>query len=285
MMSDEAGIHVVAGKTIVHGYPAMATSIALGRYPGVYMVDKFGENPAVGTTEEDIWQIGGKETLLTTAQTMYASCTDNVNGVGQVIKVDGLDADWDEQTGYATLTGQTQAPVVAADGSAQTWMRVHKAFQVSAEPDPVGDVYIAESDTLTGGVPDTTTKVHGYIDYTDAAQQTEKAMYTVPRDHHAMILEYHGSLLNATGTARWLRMSIEIQELADGATVAAPAWRPFRRVLEGGMTTEANSSYERILENPVVIGPLTNVHLRGTASASCNLAGGFTLLVFHNEYL
>lgn len=255
--------------------------IASGFYePDVFRVNKFGINTAVGTTEEDIWAAGGKETLLTSGATMYVSCEDNVNGVGQTIQVDGLDANWNRVVGIAVLTGQTQAPITNLDGSALTMTRVNRAFQISAEPDPVGDIWVAESDTLTGGVPDTSTKVHAFVNYTDAAQQTQKAMYTVPAGYECLVHKISAALVGASGgSARSCGVVLEVQGLASGATVATPTWAPFRRIGEINVSTNGPHD-ERDYDFPLHVGQLSNLHLRGVATATLSLIAQMQLVLY-----
>jgi len=251
------------------------TRLALGAAPGIIVVHKFGANAVVGTTEEDVWSVGGKETLLTTGTTMFVSCEDNVNGVGQIIRVEGLDENWELVSADVVLTGQTQAQVGATNG----WTRIHRAYQVSAEPDPVGDVWIAESDTLTAGVPNTATKIHGFVDYTDAAQQTEKAMFTVPAGYRAVMYQFHAEMGDiSTGAARTANVSVEQQNLSDTATVASPSWAPWRRILGHAIANTANSEITN-LRFPLVFPELTNIHVRASATASSVIDAEFTLLL------
>jgi hypothetical protein len=271
----------MAIKTNV-AYLDQATKEALGDYGSeVVIINKFGENPAVGTSEEDIWLVGGQETLLTAGATMYASCTDNTNGVGQVLSVSGLDENWELQEGLVTLTGYTQAAITKLDGSAASWTRIHRAFQISVTPDPVGDVYFAESDTMSLGVPQTTTKIHGFIDFTDAAQQTEKAMYTIPVGYVGFVTQAYAGVAASGGSNRSVDVFFEIQGLATGATVASPSWYPFRRISEANLNTGGQVYINEKFSAP--LGPLTqltNFHMRSVASASSDVIGGFTLKLY-----
>ena len=248
------------------------TRVAMGQWPDIQHIIKFGRNPAVVTTEEDIWEVGGKQTLLTVGATMYASCEDNTNGVGQVLLITGLDANWDIQEGIVTLTGQTQATITKLDGTAATWTRIHRAYQISAEPDPVGDVWIAETDTLTLGVPDTATKVHGFINFTDAAQQTQQALFTIPRNYVGVMYHFEASILTpATGARRSAEVGLEIQNLADGATSSNPSWAPFRRQYSAVLDSDAGVVHEQVFRIPLVFPELTNVHARAVATSSSDI--------------
>jgi len=257
--------------------------VAMGQYPKVFATLKFGRNPLVGTTEEDLWAVGGKETLLSAPAAMYASCEDNTNGVGQRIYVQGLGSSWELKEGWVILTGQTQARVLDADGTEGTWARIFRAYQVSGEPDPVGDVWIAEADTLTAGVPNTATKVHALVEFTDAAQQTEKAMFTIPAGYTGLFYGSQAFMAGATsGSARYCEIGIEIQSLALGADVASPAWTPWRRIDTYSVST-VSTDVEHMLLWPIILPELTNVAMRGKASATSDVIGSMEGILVPNS--
>jgi len=89
-------------------------------------------------------------TYFTLATQLYASSTDAGDTTATVAVV-GLDSNFDEVTRTVTLNGQNQ---VALSG---TMLRVFSAV-VTGSTQVNGDVYIAETDTLTAGVPDTDSK-------------------------------------------------------------------------------------------------------------------------------
>jgi hypothetical protein len=256
------------------------TRVSLGQWPDTVAVTKFGRNPAVGTTEEDIWEPGGLQNLIAVGVTMYASCEDNVNGVGQVLFVEGLDENWDIQEGQVILNGQAQVAVTKEDGSAATWTRIHRAYQISAEPDPVGDVWFAESDTLTLGVPDTATKVHAFINFTQAAQQTQQVGYTIPRNYVGVLYHFEASVLKAaTGARRSPEVGIEIQNLAEGATAESPTWAPWRRLYTVALDTEGGVAHEQSFRVPLVFPELTNVNARATAASPSDVFALYELVL------
>ncbi len=243
-------------------------------------INKFGRNPVVSTTEEDIWAYGGTETLPSSGVAMFCSCTDNVNGVGQTILVNGLDENWDIQTGFSVLTGQTAAPITDSFGNSLLWTRIHRAYQASSAPDPMGTVYIAESDTLSGGVPTTPSRVHAQILFTNAAQQTEKAMYTVPRGYTGYILGLHSAMLASQGgAARTAQVGIELEDLASDATVGSPSWTPRRRVHTSALSTAAGIATNKEFLIPIKVEELTNIHCRATATANSEIIATFYLLM------
>ena len=131
-------------------------------------VDKFGYNANVDMSEEDIWEVGGIYTFLTAPAILFASCT---AASTNTVTIEGLDENWLIQIKDVTLNGQNQ---VALPG---LWRRVHRAFNDTGD-DLTGDVYIAETDDLTDGVPDTATKIKLFI--AEDEQQTLHALYTIP---------------------------------------------------------------------------------------------------------
>jgi hypothetical protein len=254
-----------------------AHRIALGDHAGYFHINKFGRNPVVNTTEEDLWEPGGLETMLTTPTVLYASCEDT--NATQVIEVDGLDANWQIQRQFVTLeTGQGQ---VAVPG---TWLRLQRAFQVSPSPPPADDVWIAEADDLTLGVPDTASKVHAHIGYSAAVHthQTEKAMYTIARGCQALCTGFEGGIETPSGASRTAQLGLEIANLATDNTLDTPTplWAPFRRVAEMNFKSDGDThEIERFDDSPILLPEGTMIHIRGVASADTELHGSFDLIM------
>jgi hypothetical protein len=93
-------------------------------------------------------------TFNTSAATMYVSST-SASDVGNLIIVQGLDENWDAITGIAATNGQNQVEIVSAvDASAITFIRVNFCINISPTS-LLGSVWVAESDTLSGGAPTT----------------------------------------------------------------------------------------------------------------------------------
>lgn len=140
-------------------------------------VSMVGYNGDLDTgVEESIVDQGGIYTYLTSDTTLYVSSSSAAD-VGQVIQAAGLKADYTRTSASATLNGQNQV-ALSAD-----FFRLFIA-QVFTGSAPQGDIYIAESDTLTGGVPDTTSKIKGKIIVGDNI--TRLGLYTVPAGKKAL---------------------------------------------------------------------------------------------------
>lgn len=156
--------------------------VARGNVDGVTAGFIVGVNPDLGdTTTEAITDMGGNYTYLTADTQLYASSS-SASDTSISVLVVGLDEDYIEVSRIVTVTGQTQ---VALSG---LMFRVHAAL-VTGSTAPVGEIYIAESDTLTGGVPDTASAVKAKIPLSGLAGEPAEyasdnishlGLYTVP---------------------------------------------------------------------------------------------------------
>ncbi len=245
--------------------------LAIGDTPRLITINKFGRNPDVSTSKEDIWFYGGTETLMTTAAPIHISSSAATTAL---LKIEGLDENWDIFTESKALAGQTETAV-----SANNWLRVHRAYVVDASAAPTGDVYIYEDDTVTGGVPQTGSKVHARLDFAGAAiNQTEKAAFTVPRNYKGVITDLWASMRAPTGTARSCQVTLETQQLAEGATSDNPSWAPFRSRF--GLTVSTTTSESaRSFRYPIVVPELTNIVMRGVSTSSSAIEAQFTMIL------
>ena len=129
--------------------------IAIGNTPDK-LLQAFGGNTQSlsAGVEETVWDQGGLLTLLTADTQLYISSSSAAD-VGIVVVVTGFLADLTAVNRIVVTNGQNQ---VALSGLI---MIVEVVAVVSATP--AGDLYVAETDSLTGGVPDTTSKIQGKV--------------------------------------------------------------------------------------------------------------------------
>lgn len=177
---------------------------AKGNVPGHSVIQKFGRNFDIGTATDpqDCWSQGGIYTYLSSAQTLYASSSNA--GDAQEITIEVLNSDWVEELRVVNLSGQSQ--VVIPGG---TIIRVNRAYNTDST-NLAGDVYIAESDTLTGGVPDTTSKIKAVIDL--GYDQSLMAVYSVPAAKTAYILGWHSSIEGTSPAGLKTELSLRVRE-------------------------------------------------------------------------
>lgn len=245
--------------------------IALGLTGGLYGLEVLGSNDDISTTQEDLWKFGGSETILANAAGMFLSSTSASDTAVQV-SITGLDNNWDLKTTTAVTGGQSQVALGA-------WTRIFDVITVSSTA-PVGDLYVARSDTLTAGVPDTASKVHAFVSVTatGAPKRAMKALYTIPRNHFGIVTNFSG---NTQGGASTITAEVRLfmQNLVEGATASSPSWAPEHMEYEVGIRNGGSSQFDRRFSVPIVVPELTNISLKGIASASVRLNGGFGLIV------
>lgn len=135
------------------------------------MINKFGYNPAVGTTQEDVWVGGGTYPWPTTALAVRVAsggdANDTAAGTGaRTVTVVGLDANFEPREETINLAGASQS-----SDTTQTFIRIVRAFVASAGTytgSNVGTVTIEQTDGTTVAVINPT------------LGQTQLALYTIP---------------------------------------------------------------------------------------------------------
>lgn len=115
--------------TVQRHLSAYWNELAQGNISGKASLRKFGSNPSVVATEEDVQGEGGVLTFPTSAAVASVAYSGN-DGDGapgaQAITMVGLDANWAEQTVAMTFSG------ASPNTTTETWMRVYRAFVTSA---------------------------------------------------------------------------------------------------------------------------------------------------------
>jgi len=136
-------------------------------------IHKFGFNPSSSDGSfETIWEQGGAVSYPSTAA--VASINSASSNSGVVITVQGLDANFDEQTDTITLDG-------SGDGTTtETFIRVNRAFTSGST------ALSADADITIDG----TTVAHIDSDH----NQTLQCIYTVPRNKVAYLTDIGGGV-------------------------------------------------------------------------------------------
>ena len=154
-------------KTLV----SSITEIALGNVPGYSKGFILDENPDMeADVSETMWDQGGLLVRLSGDTQLKISSTSALD-VGIVIAVLGTDSNYNAITRVGTLNGNSQ---VNLDG---LMFRVNQAVVVGSV-DVQGDIYIAEADTVVGGVPQTSSKIKSKIRLGNNI--TSNGFFTVP---------------------------------------------------------------------------------------------------------
>lgn len=192
---------------------------------------------------------------------LYISSS-NVADVGIPVLVEGLNADGMIQQVIVILNGQTQ---VKLDG---WWWRQYRAANADTGTDIQGYVYIAEQDTLTGGVPDTASKIKIIIEST--FQQTQMLVYTTPRDWEARLPNLFIGIVPKTTSVAYAKVGLYMRQ-------PGKSWTNQGYL---GLITSGTSIIQLCgLEKSGIINPFTDIVFRAVelSANGIELAGSFTI--------
>lgn len=162
----------------------------MGIEPGWSAVEKFGENPDVNGTHEDVWSQGGIYTYSTSAD--IDTISSSAVGDTQDILIIGQTLDNAEVAQTVTLNGQNKVVLPIP------LFRVYRAFNMGTT-DLVGNVYIYVDTPIAGGVPILLTEIRAKIATTAhniSSNQTEMALYTVPKGFRGFFIGGYVSMNN-----------------------------------------------------------------------------------------
>jgi len=148
--------------------------VALGRVPGYHQefLIAVRESQGLADGEITIWDhsqdwaptIGGAEYFISSTSIL------DTGPSGPIVVANGLDSSYRPKFSSTALNGQSQVSI------GTDWLYVQLAY--IEDKAVAGDVYIATTDTLTGGVPDDLTKVKSKINFDDNI--THNGFYIVP---------------------------------------------------------------------------------------------------------
>jgi len=147
-VSDAGGLAVEQGTDFL-------TECQAGNVPGYNPPALFqASTEGVGLAadgEKQCWNMPGFLKYFDVETQLYASST-SINDTAVTILIFGVDIDYNSVTRVATLNGNAQVPFSG------TSFRTRRAIVIGPNA-PEGHVYIAENDTVTGGVPQTQDKI------------------------------------------------------------------------------------------------------------------------------
>lgn len=228
----------------------------------IYPVNGFGANHDVGMAVEDVWDQGGTQTLMTTAAEIFASSSDALDTDINITLI-YLDNLWDLQEVTINFTsGQSQQTF----GGSITMIRILSGY-ISGGTAAVGDIYISETDTLTDGVPDTVTKIHGKIEI--EYQETGMALYSIPRNFTGFLFDLQ------------ISASFETSEKTQHADLYV---REFEKVFrkKWGVHLRGNNK-PKDYKFPIKLPPKSDMKITAESeSAGGLIEADFTLLVLAN---
>jgi hypothetical protein len=137
--------------------------IALGHYPKVSHVHKFGARTGILTTASTIWD-NGSTYPWDAFNTAGVATVSGASDAGKLVTVDGLDANYDRVS---------ETIAVGATGAVE-FKRIFRGFMAEAAND--GDIEVNVNSQMV-------------MQINEGLSQTLMAIYTVPRNHTALLMK------------------------------------------------------------------------------------------------
>ncbi len=235
--------------------PPWEFKIATG-YGGRFRAEhKFGHNPTVGLTFEDIWSVGGNFSYLTSPETMEidsTSAADASAGTGaQKIKIFGLDGGYKDINEEVTMNGTSNVTTT------NSYLRITRMFitDVGSGDVNAGDIQATATTSST---------IQGEIE-TDLGQSS-MALATIPDGFYAILA---GIRTAATGLDT---ATIDFQEREEGK-----GWRVLNR--DNIPTATISDSHLMRFQAPILISPRSDLKIRGmkaSAVGTTNIEASFS---------
>ena len=207
-------------------------------------IQKFGLNTAVGSSFETIWDGNNTYSYPSSAGTATATSSDTASDNNGTVEIQGLDSNYDLATETLTIGGSA---------GSTSFIRVFRAIMKTANTGTsnVGVITITVSSTTVAQIR------AGY-------GQTLMCVYTVPRKYNAYLMQLD------VGSSKDLENEIvlRIKEIDNGN-----AWNTRSFITTRGGFVEKN------FHVPEIINAKTDIELRGKASATSSISGGFELIL------
>jgi hypothetical protein len=181
--------------------------VAAGRFGGISNFAKFGSNTDIDTAgNEDIWEGGGiyagfPTGAAETVDVFSTSSYDDEGGAGaEIVRLFGLDENWEEQTEDITLNGLEANRVT----SVNSWRRVNRMTVIQSNN--------GANDTFNVGVitcRHTTTTANVFAGLPVGTNQTKICAFTVPAGKGLVLESLNTTILKSSTAditgALWVR--------------------------------------------------------------------------------
>lgn len=164
--------------------------ISLGKVKGMATHFSVGHTQPIATgVEKTLWDNNSLKVPISVAANIFASSTSASDTGGATILCNALDENYNTTILSATLTGQSQVQltnIIGGGSDLAIWVQSAVIQTVGA----LGNVYVALSDTLTAGVPDTSSTIQSLILFPNNV--TRNGFYMVPNGKIAAFTAIRG---------------------------------------------------------------------------------------------
>jgi len=248
-----------------------------GRVRGATPVHKYGEAQDLVTGQfSNSWD-GCSDEIVTKIPVYTYSTTAAIDTMssssaldtGQSIEIQGLDENLDLVVQTLTSNGQSKVTLIVP------LLRVFRAKNISLfGSDIVGNLYIYEDTTLSGGVPVDTSKVRAII--RDGHNQTQMSQYTVARGY-ALYIDFGWANISKAGGATPTEIELQIRNREYDKV-----WRELHKTV---LLSSGSSASNRPYNIPLRLGSTYDIEYRGKPSASgLSLSAGFHGMLLREDY-
>ena len=220
-------------------------AIAQGRVLGTSCINKFGATATTITTEATIWDANDTTAIYPYPTAGVAAVTDNTTDTGEVVVVEGLDADYNPRS--------TTIPVGAA--SPVVFSRIFRAFMESS---PNG----ADVDITIGGALAARIKA-GF-------NQTEMGVYTIPAGKSGFLLKIHGSSDRSAGSPA-VQFFLKKREVTESL---------FR--IKGTYGTAGGNQFDYEYPVPLIVPEKTDIQVNAIATQATKVSCIFDIILVDN---
>ncbi len=265
----------VQQRWIIMGSQDFYFDVASGKIPGHSVVNKFGRNPAVGTSISVVSSTGIYE-VPTSAVSLEVLSSDNDDGAGTglgalTVTIIGLDANWAEQTIDVTLNGTTPVAVPS------TWLRVYRAYVTSAgtygtltNPTQQGTLTVR----VSGG--GTTFIIIDEITTGFGTGQSEVAAFTVPAGKTAFVNNFQAWVDSVQNTALFFMIRLNADDVVTPFTGAL-------RIQQQALLVSSDSASRFTMAPQGPIPEKTDIGIIGFTNAGTSaITAGFQIVLVDN---
>lgn len=239
-------------------------TIAMGAVDSVYHINKFGSNPTVasGATEE-IWDGSAVYSFPATALMTKLNTSADVAGMrGEIVEVQGLDANWDLHVQNVTLDASNTTTLVVLE---TPLIRVFRMKFLSAVVGTSSITLVNDADNVL------------YANIEPGHNQTGMAIYTVPAGHTAFMENYwaHNNPIAGNNPT-----SLDVKLWArDNANGYAAMYKHEVGIAVAGGFQHNFTPYTTFPAKSDIYLTVT------TVGGAANMVGGFDLIIINNKYL
>lgn len=263
------GTHVSNASFIENIDPML--EIARGDVPGVSHVNKFGMNEDIDVAaRETVWEGGGNYIFLSVPETIDVASTDTDDdgspaGTGaHTMELIGLDTNWDALTETVTLNGTTT--VTTSASFLRLFRMVIRSAGSSGGNEGLITAFSTDTTTLQAVIPNSG----------DLHNQTEMAVFSVPRNKTGFITHYYGSMnAESPGAAS--------DPAADLELAVCPFGEVFQIKHEVGLVREGSSQLQHLFIPYLVIEEKSDIQvLAHVTDDDTAISAGFDIILVDN---